>query len=88
MRQLALTLVIVLAGCSPNQPELWPRPDGGDRELPNNRPPASENALAQKAVHAKEEPATLIAADRTSCQVTSQKFRETIIGTKVWCLWR
>ena len=89
MRRLTLVLLVLMAACIPNQPESWPLgTEGGDRELPRNRPVTSENGLAQKVVNAKEEPATLIAADRTSCQVTSQKFRETILGTKVWCLWR
>ena len=89
MRRLTMVLVVLLAGCIPNQPESWPAGrEGGDRELPRNRPATAENGLAQKVVNAKQEPATLIAADRTSCQVTTEKFRETIVGTKVWCLWR
>lgn len=89
MRRLTLILLVLMAGCIPSQPESWPiGRDGGDRELPRNRPAASESRPAQKVVNAKQEPATLIAADRTSCQVTSQRFKETIVGTKVWCLWR
>lgn len=60
--------------------------DGGDRTLPQGVS-AKEASLTQKPVNGKEEPATLISADRMSCVVTAKKFRETALGDKVWCAW-
>ena len=90
MRTLTLSILILLGGCSYHRTgRLDPaRPGGGDRELPRNRPETLESSWSQKVVNAKEEPATLIAADRTRCTVSAQKFKETVVGTQVWCLWR
>jgi hypothetical protein len=87
MRRMTLAFLILAAACSQNKADLFPRP-GGDRVLPQGHPAASEERFAQKVVNAKEEPATLIASDRTRCVVTAQKFKETLQGSKVWCAWR
>ena len=82
-----------LAGCGiPHVEKPWPaKPDTG-RELPPSATgttgDGAAKGLASKVVNAKEEPATLIAADRTSCTVSADRFREVIVGTKVWCAWR
>ena len=41
-----------------------------------------------KRVARKEEPATLFAADRSSCTVTANRFRKTDVGDTVLCDWR
>ena len=86
MRRTALACVILAAACSHNKNDLFPRP-GGDRALPQGLPAVSDERFSEKVVNAKEEPATLIASDRTRCVVTAQKFKETIQGSKVWCAW-
>lgn len=43
---------------------------------------------SRKRVEAKEEPATLIAADRSECTVTATRFRDTKVGDAVVCDWR
>ncbi len=88
---LVLVALAILTGCGlPHAEKQWPpRPGIGDREPPKAAPNIGDaSALAQKVVSAKEEPATLIAADRSSCVVTEKKFRETALGTKAWCNWR
>lgn len=44
--------------------------------------------MSLKRVTGKEEPATLIAADRSQCTVTAERFRNTKIGDKALCDWR
>lgn len=48
---------------------------------------ASEATVSQKTVTAKHEPSTLVAFDGSRCVVTQTRFRETVIGEKVWCVW-
>jgi hypothetical protein len=84
-------LLIPLAGCGLLQAEQkWPKPETpGGRELPEAMASTGERAaLSQKVVQAKEEPATLFAADRSSCQVSAERFKQVIVGTKAWCAWR
>lgn len=45
-------------------------------------------SLSRKTVSAKEEPGTLIAADRTRCVVPAERFREVALGEKVTCGWQ
>ena len=88
--RIFLVALITLAGCGlPHTEKQWPpQPRIGDRELPQSGPELAGASLAQKTVSAKEDPATLVASDRTSCTVPEKKFRETTIGSKVWCNWR
>jgi hypothetical protein len=44
--------------------------------------------MTLKRVTGKAEPATLVAADRTTCTVTPQRFRDTKVGNKALCDWR
>lgn len=44
--------------------------------------------MTLKRVTGKEEPATLIAVDRSECTVTADRFRKTSVGDKVLCDWR
>jgi hypothetical protein len=56
---------------------------GGQRATASTQPNAS-----RKRVDAKEEPATLVAVDRTRCTVTEPRFRDTRVGDNVTCDWR
>lgn len=44
--------------------------------------------MSRKRVARKEEPATLIADDRSRCTVTAERFRDTKVGDNVICDWR
>lgn len=44
--------------------------------------------MSRKRVAGKEEPATLIADDRSRCTVTAERFRDTKVGDNVICDWR
>ena len=46
------------------------------------------DGLALKQVAGKEEPATLIAEDRSRCTVPASRFRNTEIGSRAICDWR
>ena len=87
---LVFTALLLVAGCwLPRAEQQWPpRPRIGDREPPQSGPELAGASFAQKVVSGKEEPATLIASDRTTCTVPEKKFRETTLGTKAWCDWR
>jgi len=49
---------------------------------------STEANVSRKRVDSKEEPATLVAADRTRCTVTEQRFRDTKVGDNAMCDWR
>ena len=40
-----------------------------------------------KSVASKSEPTTLIASDRTTCNVSASKFQEIAVGDLIACLW-
>ena len=44
--------------------------------------------MSRKRVAGKQEPATLIADDRSRCTVTAERFRDTKVGDDVICDWR
>ncbi len=44
--------------------------------------------LLRKVVTAKEDPATLIAADGYRCMTTADRFRDVKIGESIWCAWK
>jgi len=46
-----------------------------------------QSGLASKKVSGKEEPNVLLAADRTRCTVSADKYRETAVGESVLCAW-
>ena len=88
---------VVLAACAHSS---HPPGVGGARGSGTPAPaalpsPAGQPASAQstanmslKRVAGKEEPATLIAVDRSECTVTSDRFRSTRVGDHVLCDWR
>jgi hypothetical protein len=47
----------------------------------------SRGGLHRKLVSAKEAPSTLVADDRTQCEVSEKKFRKLAVGDRVRCLW-
>jgi hypothetical protein len=60
-----------------------------DGKVPGQRAGGSTEAnVSRKRVDSKEEPATLVAADRTRCTVTEQRFRDTKVGDNATCDWR
>lgn len=61
---------------------------GGGGATPDGSTSVEDARFAQKTVTSKSEPATLVAYDGTRCVVTAQKFRETVTGEKVWCVWQ
>ena len=89
-----LGVALVLPGCSRNH-ELGsfpPRRAGTEGALGSPKGVGSTVSgggvsATRKRVTGKEEPATLLAADRTQCIVTAGKFKETSIGEDVWCDW-
>ena len=53
------------------------------------RPGSSTEANAsRKIVDAKQDPATLVASDRSECVVTAERYRDVKVGDKVICDWR
>jgi hypothetical protein len=53
------------------------------------RPGSSTEANAsRKTVDAKQDPATLVASDRSECVVTAERYRDVKVGDKVICDWR
>jgi hypothetical protein len=83
------TILIGAAGCTRHLPT-GSKPVAG--ALSGSLGPQGSKAVtiaaSRKVVWGKEEPATLIAQDRTRCIVTADKFRETAIGEQVTCDWR
>jgi hypothetical protein len=63
-------------------------PSGGAGTTPSTPSATGVQAgVARKRVNGKEEPATLIALDRTRCTVTEARFRDIKIGDDVTCAW-
>src|SRR5580765_1380719 len=48
----------------------------------------SAATASRKRVAEKEEPATLIASDKTRCAVTANRFKDTHVGDDAICDWR
>jgi hypothetical protein len=96
----ALVTAVTLSACT----QLGRRTGTGPRGLPapsevqspgslpsvgTQSPTGRTTAVAsRKRVAEKEEPATLIASDRTRCTVTANRFKDTQIGDDVVCDWR
>jgi hypothetical protein len=89
MKRLILASLAAVTGCMP--PSVLERnpgrpPGDGGRELPQGMA-APRGDWASRKVNGKEEPNRLIAADRSSCTVSADKFREVSIGESVFCAW-
>ena len=65
-------------------------PGGSTLPTPAGQPATAKSTanMTLKRVTGKEEPATLIAVDRSECTVTADRFRKTSVGDKVLCDWR
>lgn len=62
---------------------------GTDRsDMPASADSTPGTGLTRKEVAAKEPPSTLVARDRTQCIVNAERFAETHVGKRVWCMWR
>ena len=86
----AFTGLLAIQGCvrtgRGSSPNLLPKM-GLNRGRPtdDNRPLA--DGVGLKLVHGKQEPATLLARDGTTCGVSKKKFDSTRPGMSVWCAW-
>lgn len=98
LRPLAATLLMVATtslACTasrtnrPGANPMDPTRAAIDGKVPGQRAAGSTEAnVSRKRVDSKEEPATLVAADRTRCAVTEQRFRDTKVGDNATCDWR
>ena len=93
---VACGVSLVVAACAhgPQAPGTGD-PRGGTPGASPLPTPAGQPATAKstanmtlKRVAGKEEPATLIAADRSECTVTSERLRKTSVGDNELCDWR
>jgi len=88
----ACALAILAGACAGPRPLEMPGPGVDPRRA--GRPEENRNVtqvdhgLAAKVVAGKEEPATLIAKDRSRCTVPEQRFREIQVGETALCPWR
>lgn len=96
----AVVTAVTLSACT----QLGRRTGTGPRGLPSPSEVQSPGSLpsigaqsptgrtvamaSRKRVAEKEEPATLIANDRTRCTVTADRFKDTHIGDDAICDWR
>jgi len=91
---LVLAAGLLLSGCVYNG---WPfrkgdpvpaldRPDSGRAgESPGDL--VAQEGAGWKAVAGKRAPHFLIAGDRTECMVSREKWADTVLGAKVFCIW-
>jgi hypothetical protein len=93
MRLASLLLAsLVLSGCRALIPETASTGTPTDRALPRPMPQGGQRAdpareSSRKRVTQKEDPATLIAADRTQCFVALDEYRVIKVGDSVSCAW-
>jgi hypothetical protein len=88
MRLALLVAFSVATACVPTNthPEIGGLPNDRGRSVPAGvTAPRSE--VASKKVSGKEDPNVLIAADRTRCTVSADKYREVALGESVLCAW-
>jgi hypothetical protein len=86
---MSLACARTTTGSGPSGPAADPRTGVPGSVVPGQRASASSKPNAsRKRVDAKEEPATLVAFDKTRCTVTEQRFRDTNIGDTATCDWR
>ena len=91
----ALMIVTISVACTtsrntrPGANPMDPTRAAIDGKVPGQRAGGStEPNVSRKRVDSKEEPATLVAADRTRCTVTEERFRDTKVGDNATCDWR
>jgi len=64
------------------------QPAGSLPSVGSQSPTGRTATASRKRVAEKEEPATLIANDKTRCTVTADRYKDTHIGDDVICDWR
>jgi hypothetical protein len=96
-RTAALFVAVLLAGCTAwnnsaqtrkpgDRPGIAKLP-GDERTPPKRTGELVEPTMTRKRVSAKEAPATLIADDNMRCVVNAKRFKDTDVGTWVYCTW-
>ena len=95
----SLTVVLISVAClgaaacvkTAAQPLGFPIPAASTMQVPGTSGQgmlSTDSGLALKEVAAKEEPATLVAADRSRCMVSANRFKNTTVGSREICDWR
>jgi hypothetical protein len=91
MKRALIVVLAMTAACiqrTTGRPQIGPAgPGEGGRDMPPAMTTTTRTGLSSKKVNGKEEPNVLLAADRTRCIVSAEKFRETSIGESVLCGW-
>ena len=91
LRAVLLAALVCVPACVKvrrgGMPEVLPKPGLSEGSSSTNQNARATEAYGLKPVNGKEEPATLIARDGTTCMVSKDKFDSTKIGTSVWCTW-
>jgi hypothetical protein len=92
------TLLLVATACIPNITRERERPGFGMPHDPSSGESVpmgtgiatsrAEDGPTRKRVASKEEPATLVAIDRSRCAVTEDRYRDARVGQRVTCAWR
>ena len=67
--------------------DLLPKPGVNEGSPATGRNVRATEGYGLKPVHGKEDPATLIARDGTTCSVDKKKYDSAKIGKPVWCTW-
>ena len=93
VRGIVVAAALTLASaCANKQSGLGFPPRGTTGKVPGVTAAGTGTGLADglslKQVAGKEEPATLIAEDRSRCTVPASRFRNTEIGSRAICDWR
>lgn len=91
-RVVLLTALIGTQACSLNwlrggASDLLPKPGASDGSPATGRNARATEGYGLKLVHGKEDPATLIARDGTTCSVDKKKYDSATIGKPTWCTW-
>ena len=96
----ALVMAVAVSACTrpTRQTGTGPRglPSPSEVQPPGSLPPVGSQSptgrttamASRKRVAEKEEPATLIANDKTRCTVTADRFKDIHIGDDAICDWR
>ncbi len=88
MRASFLVMLVLLTACRWHGMEHPPLGGRGGGGITASDSSSGKAALSDKTVNSKVEPRTLVATDGTRCVVTDARFRDTMVGEKVWCVWQ
>jgi hypothetical protein len=92
LRVLLFTALLGAQACSLDwlrggASDLLPKPGANEGSPAAGRNIRATEGYALKLVHGKEDPATLIARDGTTCSVDKKKYDSAKVGKPVWCTW-